>query len=190
MKRKIMKLQIAALVVMMSFMTQSQLQAKAYLIPVDSIFANLSSMFEIRVIGYIGDTSMVYIHLSTQDTLEMECKLKKLNEITNIRIKARNPSYDGWAGSFPNIDDTVSVMKYSYYGMRTLLAKKLNGKYRFWEPFPVPFADSVFLIKSGGVYEPTAGCQGGHWDEESIRCPFGFLIEEKDFEWIRAKNGQ
>lgn len=158
--------------------------SKSIPLPVDSIMANITSISQIKIIGYPGDTIMTYVDIEKQDTMELNCKWKFYSESSIKMMKDKNPSYNSLEGSFPMIGDTIILLQYAYYGNGILFARKEAKDYRFWDPSSIPFANSVFIISNKGFYKTTQHCKGINPAETSIYCSDGFLINEKDFEFM------
>jgi hypothetical protein len=171
-------------------LSQGPLFAKTLPIPVDSIFKHITGIFEIKVIGYDGDSIMNYIDIESQDTLILDCKWKKYSE-PSIKVQKDNDSkYTSLEGTFPEVGETLFMLTYIYGKNRTLFARKENEQYRFWDPKSIPFANSVFLVSTKGIYKPTELCMYDYPTKTEIHCSDGFLIEEKEFEKIKANSQQ
>lgn len=166
--------------------SHSQLSAKTIPIPVDSIFNHITDISEIKVIGYVGDSIINYIDIESGDTLKLDCKWKKYSESSIKMIKENDSTYNSLEGTFPEVGETLLMLTYKYGGNRFLFARKEKGHYRFWDPKSIPFANSVFFVARNGIYKPTELCIGGYQTDTEFHCSDGFLIEENEFEKIKA----
>lgn len=160
--------------------------AKAILIPVDSIFNNISNISEIKVIGYLGDSIMEYINIGSQDTFKLYCKWKDYSESSIKIMKEYDSTYNSWEGTFPEVGETLLMVNYNFIGARILFARKANNHYRFWDPKSIPFANSVFFIPKKGVFKPTGLCISGYQEETGFHCSDGFLMGENEFDKRKA----
>ncbi len=165
---------------------QGQLFAKTIPIPVDSIFNHITDITEIKVIGYVGDTIMNYIDIESQDTLKLDCKWKKYSESSIKIMKENDSTYNSLEGTFPEVGETLLMLTYEYGGNRILFARKEKEYYRFWDPKSIPFANSVFFVAKHRIYKPTELCKDSYQTKTEFHCSDGFLIEEKEFEKIKA----
>jgi hypothetical protein len=170
----------------LTILNHTQLFAKTIPIPVDSIFNHMTDISEIKVIGYVGDSIMKYIDNESQDTLKLNCKWKKYSESSIRIIKDNDSTYNSLEGTFPEVGETLLILTYEYGGNRILFARKENDHYRFWDPKSIPFANSVFFVAKNGIYKPTELCEEDYQTKNEFHCSDGFLIEEKEFEKIKA----
>jgi hypothetical protein len=170
----------------LTIISHSQLSAKTIPIPVDSIFNHITDISEIKVIGYVGDSIMNYIDIESQDTLKLDCKWKKYSESSIKIIKKNDSTYNSLEGTFPEVGETLLMLTYKYGGSRILFARKEKEHYRFWDPKSIPFANSVFFVAKNGVYKPTELCKDDYQTETEFNCSDGFLIEDNEFEKIKA----
>ncbi|PCJ67678.1 MAG: hypothetical protein COA58_00650 [Bacteroidetes bacterium] len=164
---------------------QSSSFARSTLIPVDSIMNSLTSVKDIRVIEYVGDSVMIYIDTASLDTFKMDCKWKKLNESAKEMQMARDSSYDSWEGTFPEIGETVIMVEYDYGRSRILFGRRshiINGLYRFWNPSSIPFANTVFFVPDKMIYGPTTFCSEVNENVTEYYCSDGFMIMIYAFE--------
>ncbi|MCB9263336.1 MAG: hypothetical protein H6607_13265 [Flavobacteriales bacterium] len=170
----------------LTILAQHQIVAKTIPISVDSTFAHIETITEIKVIGYTGDSIMQYVDIKNHDTLALECKWKQYGESFSKLMKERDSSYNSLEGTFPEIGETVFMISYNTYGRnRLLFAKKENGFYRFWDPESIPLANSVFFISKDTKFKPTAYCQNYYQTETEFHCSDGFLMEQSAFEELR-----
>ncbi|MFM9984415.1 MAG: hypothetical protein ACKVOK_04235 [Flavobacteriales bacterium] len=170
----------------LTILSQGPLFAKTIPIPVDSIFKHIRGIFEIKVIGYDGDSIMNYIDSESQDTIQLDCKWKKFSESSIKTPKDNDSKYTYLKGTFPEVGETLFMLTYEYKRNGILFARKENEQYRFWDPKSIPFAESVYLMLKTGIYKPTELCKEGLHTKKAFYCSDGFLIEEKEFEKIKA----
>lgn len=166
--------------------SHSQLSAKTIPIPVDSIFKHITDISEIKVIGFVCDSIMKYIDIDSGDTLKLDCKWKKYSE-SAIKIIKENDSINiSLEGTFPEVGEILLMLTYKYGGNRILFARRDKKHYRFWDPKSIPFNNSVFFVAKNGIYKPTELCKDDYQRETEFYCSDGFLIEESEFEKIKA----
>ncbi len=154
-------------------------------IPVKAIFESITDISEIKVLGYVNDSVMTYVDFKKQDTLKLDCKWKKYSEDFFNTMKDRDPNYNSWEGTFPKIGETVTMLTYKYDHNRILFARKSENFYRFWDPFSIPHANSVFFIPKEGMYKPTEVCKGTYETDTEFHCTDGFLIDASEFEKVK-----
>ncbi len=182
--------------------------ARPVVVSVDSIFNNITQIRDVKVLFYTGDTLMTLLDLGNGDTIELECKWKTYWEKYNgdtflvdinfadtsgfgnrVREGART-HYENfeWEGSYPKVGELVTMINYQRNGNRILFARKLDGNYRFWNPWFTIFSANVYVFDQDGIYKPLEHCeneldQGGG----EFHCVHGFLISEIDFDQIRKQ---
>lgn len=161
---------------------QPESTTKTFPIPVKAIFESITDISEIKVLGYVNDSIMTYVDFRKQDTLKLNCKWKRYSESSIKIIKENDPNYNSWEGTFPKTGEIVTMLTYKYDHNRILFARKDENFYRFWDPFSIPFANSVFFIPKEGIYKPTELCKENYQTDTEFHCSDGFLIEASKFE--------
>lgn len=155
--------------------------AKAIMIPADAVFDSLESIQEIKVVDFVGDTVMRYMDLKTMDTLKLDCPFKPFSQATISIIKQRDTSYSSMEGTYPKIGEVITMITYRYGGKRTVFAKRQGNFYRFWNPFSIPFANTVYFISKIDTYIPTDYCLKNSTHHEQFYCSDGFKISRENF---------
>lgn len=166
---------------------QSNIYAKSIPIQVDSILNHITDISEIEIIKYFGDSIMIYVDLKNKDTLQLDCAWKESNESFHNIIRQKKPSFNSWEGTFPKVGEVIVMLRYEYYRERILFSRKRDGRYRFWDAWSIPFANSVFFIRNTSIYKPTENCEDAYHTDTEIYCSDGFLIDAKEFEKLAKK---
>jgi hypothetical protein len=161
--------------------------SKTILVPVGQIFESVSSIKEIQIIEYTGDSIMSYVDLKNKDTLQLDCSWKKYADLSMNRTKDIDSTYDSWEGTFPEVGETIILLNYQLYGRnRILFARLQNSDLRFWNPNSIPFAGIVYSMANQGPYKPTKTCNEDIQSSETeFHCSDGFLMDEITFEQLK-----
>ena len=150
-----MRLQTTILTLLV--LTSVTVNAKTYLIDIKEKLNQASHIKTIVVYGY-RDSVMLYGTIGQSDTLTLGCRLRKKSEEFRLSlIEKKAIKNSDLAGKWPDPGDKVLVVINSA-GRVELFAKRLNNKYRFWDPTSIPFGNSVFLIPKEPEYQPIDNC--------------------------------
>ncbi len=158
--------------------------AKSTIIPVDSIFKNITQIREVKVLFYTGDTTVSLLDIVQGDTIELDCRDEKLRydsllasfgfkqhdtfKYEDKRQATNNDytefdnggiSYKAWDGTYPRNDEVITMINFHYYGERILFGRKKDDHIRFWSPRVNSLFDIVYVIEKGELYVPLDLCK-------------------------------
>lgn len=161
------------------------LNSKAIQLPVTEVLKSITSIQEIKVLSFKGDSIMVYENTKTKATLEMDCRDKKYSEELWTVMSERDSSYGSWEGTYPKVGETVIMVEHNYAGDRLLFARVEDEHYRFWDPNSIPFANTVYYISENSICKPTRHCLKYAQEEQNIGCSDGFRMTKGEFEKLK-----
>lgn len=165
--------------------TSVLLNSAAIMLSVEELMKSVTSIQEIKVLSFKGDSVMVYQNVKNKEVMELNCGWKTYSDKSIKLLRERYPNNDSWEGTFPDVGETVMMIEHDYAGSGLLFARVENEYYRFWDPGSVPFANSVFFFPKDSHFEPTALCLSHRTDETTPSCSDGFRMKKDAFEKLR-----